>query len=158
MTASITVEFAVPVGYIQGDYAKLFGNSGSGAIDFNNPLDNSIYELFPQGSGLYGFGHAPFGHFRWGHGHSMRTAGFGHLPFGHFPFGHGTAVIRAKVKVTECGAYKFAFGCYDLSGNVHVGTPDEVEVHVHIAPEAPTGLKKLSYDKATDILILEEAA
>ena len=157
MTARITVEFAVPVGYIEGDHARLFGNSGAGAVDFNTPLDQSIYELFPKGSGLFGFGHAPFGYFRFGHGHSMRTAGFGHLPFGHFPFGHGTAVIRAKVKVTECGAYKFAFGCCDKAGNLHVGTPDEVTAHVHIAPEPPTRLKKYSYDKATDILILEVA-
>ncbi len=157
MTARITVDFAVPVGYIEGDYAKLFGNSGSGAIDWNDPVDRSLYDLFPHGSGIFGFGHAPFGHFRFGHGHSMRTAGFGRLPFGRFPFGHGTAVIRARIKVTDCGAYKFAFGCYDQHGNLHTGTPDEVTAHVHIAPEPPTGLKKLSYDKSTGILILEAA-
>ena len=157
MSAVITVDFVVPVGYIEGDYAKLFGNSGSGEIDYETPLDRSIYELFPKGSGLFGYGHAPFGHFRYGHAHSMRTAGYGHLPYGRFPYGHGSAWLRAKVRVTECGAYKFAFSCYDACGNLHVGTPDEVTADVHIAPEAPTRLKKYSYDKDTDILILEAA-
>lgn len=147
MPAIVTIEFVVPAGYEAGDYAKLCGNGGSGAIDWDNPLDNSIYELLPNGSGIYGFGHAPFGHHRFGHGHSMRTAGFGRLPFGHHPFGHGTAVIRAQNKVVECGDYKYGLACYDKLGNVHSGTPDEETVVVHIAPEPPTGLKKFSYSE-----------
>ena len=158
MSALITIQFVVPVGYQKGDYAHLHGNGGSGAIDWNAPLDNNIYQLFPNGSGIYGYGHAPFGHFRFGHAHSMRTAGFGHLPYGHFPYGHGTGIVTAHHKVSSCGAYEFGLACYDPAGNDHEGTPDEVTANVHIAPPAPTGLKKVSYDKATDILILEEAA
>ena len=157
MPAIITIQFIVPAGYQEGDYAILCSNGGSGDVDFDTPVDNSIYPLYPQGAGIYGFGHAPFGHHRFGHGHSMRTPGFGHLPFGHHPFGHGTTVVKAQHRVTECGAYKYGLACYDPLGNPHEGTPDEESVTIHIAPEEPTGLKKSSYDKATDILILEAA-
>ena len=158
MSAIITIEFIVPVGYEQGDYAILHGNGGDGDIDWDNPVDNNIYDLFPDGGGIFGWGHAPWGHFRWGHAHSKRTAGWGHLPWGHFPWGHGTGVIRAAQQVDYCGDYKYGFKCYDKLGNLHTGTPEEASVSVHIAPPAPTGLKKNSYDKDTDVLVLDVAA
>lgn len=155
MSALIIIQFVVPVGYEPGDYARLHGNNGEGDIDWNSPLTEEIFDLFPNGAGIYGWGHAPWGHFRWGHAHSMRTPGWGHLPWGRFPWGHGTAVITARHIVNTCGAYKFGFACYDKSGNLHEGTPDEATVDVHIAPPAPTGLKKNSYNKTTDILVLD---
>ena len=155
MSGLITIEYIVPVGYEQGDYARLHGNDGEGAIDWNNSLSDELFELFPNGAGIFGFGFAPWGHFRWGHAHSMRTAGWGRLPWGRFPWGHGTGIIQAVHQVDECGDYKFGLACYDALGNAHVGTPEEVLVNVHLALPAPTGLKKNSYDKDTDVLILD---
>jgi len=157
VSAVITVDFLVPIGYEPGDYARLHGNGGSGSIDWDTPLTNQVFNLFPRGAGIYGWGEAPWGRFRWGCAHSMRVAGFGRLPWGRFPWGHGTAWIIAKVKVDTCGQYKFGFKCYDTAGNAHQGTPDEVTVDVHIAPPAPTGLTKVSYNKTTDVLVLEAA-
>jgi len=157
MSANITIEFAVPVGYDRGDYAKLHGNGGSGDIDWNNPISNEVFDLFPRGAGINGWGHAPWGRFRWGRAHSMRCQGWGHLAWGRFPWGHGTAVIAAIHKVNSCGAYEFGFACYDQAGNVHEGTPEDVTVNVHIAPPAPTGLVKNSYNPETDVLILNAA-
>ncbi len=137
-----------------GDYAVLFGNGGAGSIDWNTPMTGQKYDLFPNGAGIYGFGRAPFGHHRFGHGHAMRTAGFGHLPFGRHPFGHGAAVVAATDTVDSCGSYKYAFACYDAAGNQHEGAPDEVEVEVHIAPPAPAALTKTSYNKDTGVLTL----
>ena len=158
MNALVTIEFVVPVGYLSGDYARLVGNGGSGEIDWNSPLTEEVFDLFPNGAGIYGYGHAPWGHFRWGHAHSMRAAGYGHLPWGKFPWGYGTAVVKAKYEVSVCGDYKFGLACYDGIDNVHEGIPGEVTVNVHIAPASPVGLKKNSYNKATDILILDVAA
>jgi len=157
MKAQITIEFVVPAGYQPGDYARLFGNGGDGNIDWNNPVNNEVFELFGDGAGIYGWGHAPWGHFAWGHAHSVKTPGWGHMPWGHFPWGYGTAVIYAQLTINECGDYKFGFKCYDSLGNLHTGTPTEVQAVIHIAPDAPTGLKKSSYNKTTDILILEAA-
>lgn len=157
MTASITIKFSVPIGYIPGDYAMLFSNGGAGDIDWNSPVNAAVYPLFPNGAGLLGFGHAPFGHHRFGHGHDQLTAGFGHAPFGHTPFGHGTAIIEASVRVTECGSYTYAFGCYDAAGNLHQGSPEEATANVHIASPPPTRLTKDSYNKTTDVLTLDAA-
>ncbi len=157
MSVQVTIEFIVPVGYLEGDYAKLYGNGGQGDIDWNTPLSNEVFALFPNGAGIFGWGHAPWGHFRWGHAHSQRTPGWGHLPWGRFPWGHGTAIITVKHQVSSCGAYKFGLACYDKLGNLHTGTPEEVTVNVHIAPPAPSGLKKNTYDKGTDILLLDAA-
>lgn len=157
MSAIITIKFAVPVGHQAGDYARLHGNGGSGDIEWGSPIDNGIYLLFPDGAGIFGYGLAPWGHFPWGRAFSMRTSGWGHLPWGHFPWGHGTAIITATVKVNTCGDYKFGFKCYDKLGNLHEGSPEEAEITVHTAPLRPTGLKKNSYDKDTDVLILDAA-
>jgi transposase-like protein len=70
---------------------------------------------------------------------------------------HGAMRICAEHKVVCCGAYKFGFACYDAAGNQHAGTPRQVTVDVHIAPEKPTGLKKNSYNKTTDVLVLDAA-
>ncbi len=87
----------------------------------------------------------------------MKAPGFGHLPFGRYPWGCGTVVITAAHEVFDCGAYKFAFGCFDEWGNVHSGSPEEASADIHIAPDAPTGLTRVSYNKTTDILILNAA-
>jgi len=157
MSAIITVDFCVPAGYLPGDYCRLFSNGGSGAVDYETPVVPDVFELFPRGAGIYGFGLAPFGSFRFGSAHSMRTAGFGNLPFGRFPFGLGAVWVRAKSQVDSCGQYKFAFKAYDAAGNAGAGSPEEVSVDVHIAPPQPSGLVKVSYDKVTDILVLEAA-
>jgi len=155
MSANVTVDFVVPVGYEPGDYAQLHSNGGDGDINWSSPVDETVYNLFPNGAGIYSWGHAPWGHFRWGHCHSMRTVGWGYLPWGNFPWGHGTAVVTALHEVTACGDYKFGFACYDQLGNLHSGDPEEAEVEIHVGPPAPTGLKKNSYNKTTDILVLD---
>ena len=157
MSAIITIEFTVPVGYDNGDYAHLHGNGGVGNIDWNSPASEAVFDLFPRNAGIYGWGGAPWGYFRWGRAHSMRTAGWGFLPWGKFPWGHGTSVISAAHRVDACGGYKFGFACYDEFGNLHEGAPEEATVHVHIAPTVPSGLKKYSYDKNADVLILDAA-
>jgi len=157
MSAIITVEFTVPVGYEQGDWAQLHSNDGDGDIDWENPISDEIFGLFPSGAGIYGWGHAPWGHFPWGYAYSMRTAGWGHLPWGHFPWGRGSAVISARHKVSDCGFYEFGFACYDQFGNAYSDSAEEISLDIHIAPPAPGGLKKNSYNKTTDVLVLDVA-
>lgn len=154
MPALVTVTFVVSMGYQLGDYAMFHGSEADGEIDWNNPLSERRFDLFPNGAGIFGWGHAPWGNFRWGHAHSMRAAGWGELPWGRFPWGYGTAVITAKHTVVDCGVYKFGFACYDELGNLHSGSPEELEIEVHTAPPAPAGLKKTSYNKTTDVLVL----
>jgi len=157
MSAIVTLQFVVSIGYADGDYVVLHGNGGSGEIDWETPLSTHQYDLFPDGAGIYGFGLAPFGRHRFGRAQSRSSPGFGRLPFGRHPFGLGTSVITITHKVDYCGDYKFALACYDAAGNLHEGSPVELDVPIHIAPPAPTGLVKHSYDKDTDILMLDAA-
>lgn len=157
-SALITIDFVVPAGYAEGDYALLHGNGGSGDVDWDTELSAEQLSLFPGGAGVFGWGFAPWGHFRWGHGHSMGCAGWGHLPWGKFPWGHGTGVVETTYEASECGDYKFGLACYDSLGNAHEGTPEEVTVAVHVAPDSPVGLAKNSYDIDTDVLVLDAAA
>jgi len=155
MSAKITISFCVPAGYQPGDYAMLFG-MGS----YDSPLlGGRKFELFPNGAGIYGFGHAPFGHHRFGKGTSLRASGFGfgHLPFGKHPFGHATALVTTSVTVDACGSCDLSFIVYDKLGNRQRGSMAMSLTEVHTAPPAPTGLKKVSYDPDTKVLVLEAA-
>lgn len=157
MSAMITIQYVVDLGYRLGDYAQLHSNNADRDIDWNDPVDDTIYELFPNAAGIYGWGSAEWGNFRWGRAHSERTPGWGQMPWGLSPWGYGTSVITAVHEVSVCGKYKFGFACYDQFGNLHEGTPEEAEIEIHFAPDAPTGLKKDSYNKTTDVLILDAA-
>jgi hypothetical protein len=157
MSARITITWCVPIGFLPGEYAQFCGNKGSGAINYDVPLTASRYDLFPDGSGIYGWGLAPFGLHLFGFAFSSRAPGWGLALFGLHPFGYGTAIITILYDVTACGEYKFALKLFDRIGNANEGSPQEVEASIHIAPPAPTGLKKKSYDKDTDGLVLEAA-
>lgn len=158
MSAKITIIWAVPIGYDNGDYARLCGNGGAGDIDYDNFLNNERFDLFQDGGGIYGWYHQPWYKFSWNHGWSTKTPGWYHQPWGRFPWYYGTTVIAVDYTVLTCGEYKFAFKLFDALGNAHSGTPQEATAIIHIAPPAPTGLKKKSYNKNTDVLILDIAA
>ena len=153
--AKITITQIVPSGHAPGSYAQLHGDGATGTIDWDTPITPAKQPLFPNGSGLYGFGHGPFGHHRFGRSHAQGTAGFGYQSFGSHPFGHGAVEITASPIVTTCGTYKFAFACYDQAGNLHTGTPQEVSVEVHLNPDPPSGLKLSAYNKTTGNLTLD---
>jgi hypothetical protein len=157
MSAKITIIWAVPAGYQPGDYARLYGNGGGGDINYDVPLTNERFELFQDGGGLYGWGHTPWGHTPWGKAWATKVPGWGHLPWGHSPWGHGTTLIKVEYLVEQCGEYKFAFKIFDKLGNENTGSPQEVTAEVHIAPPPPTGLKKVSYNKTSQVLVLEAA-
>lgn len=121
MPAVITINWTIPAEtYAAGDYVRLCGNKGSGAIDYDVPLSSRRYELFPDGR-------------------------------------DGIEEIEIVLPIATCGEYKYALQVYDSLGNPNTGTPQELAANIHIATAAPTGLKKVSYDKDTDILVLEAA-
>jgi hypothetical protein len=156
MSAKVTLQFCVPIGYQPGDYAQLFGNSGDGGIDYDTPLLNGRkFDLFPMGSGVYGCGSEPCGESPCGYPYSARTLGCGYDPCGYAPCGFGTAVIAAEVIVATCGGYKFAFAVFDSLDNPEQGSPQELSLSIHTAPPVPTGLTKHSYDPNTGVLVLD---
>jgi len=151
---NITVSFVPGIGYNPGDYAVLYGNGGEGVIDWNTPISEHL-DLFPGGAGIYGWLQTPWLESPWLEPFSMGTAGWLQELWLAGPWLLGFTVISASVKAAACGLYKFAFACYDSLGNQHEGVPEEISVDVHVAPSAPAGLKKHSYNKDADILILD---
>jgi len=151
----VTVKFAVPLGHEPGDYALLYSNNGSGAIDWDTPFSAKQIPLFPNGAGNYGFGYSPFGYgpfgLPWG---KNLTRGFGDTPFGYSPFGFGADLITERLEISDCGNWLFGVTCFDALGNEHTGTPNQVSATVHVAPPRPAALQKDSYDADTDILTL----
>jgi hypothetical protein len=152
--AKITLQFVVPVGHCPGDYAVLYGNGGEGNIDWNTPLSENL-DLFPGGGGILGLGQTPLGQTPLGQPWADNCPGLGQLPCGLDPCGLGSSLISASHYVEACGNYKFAFTCYDSLGNIQEGTPEEAQIEIHLAPAAPSRLKKHSYNKDTDVLVLE---
>jgi len=157
MSAKVTIIWAVPLGYKAGDYARLCGNSGEGDIDYDTPLTNESFDLFENGAGIYGWYAQPWYKFGWYHGYSSRCGGWYYQPWHKFPWYYGTHVVRAEYTVGECGNYRFALKLFDGLGNPHTGLPEELAAAIHIAPLIPAGLKKNSYNKDTDVLVLDVA-
>ena len=159
MSAKVSILWVVPLGYDAGDYALLCGNDGAGDIDYDSPLSAQRYELFPDGAGIYTMYKTPSYQSPCYYPWATRASGCYYQPCYQSPCYYGTAVIEVEVEMTECGEYEFALKVFDSIGNANTGTPDELAATIHIAPDAPDiGLKKNSYDKATDILVLDVAA
>jgi hypothetical protein len=155
MSAIVTVKAYITPDYDIGDYAKLCGNSGSGSVDYDNPLSNIKISLRPNTAGSHGFGEYPFGDAPFGDGEYSGMGGFGDYPFGEGLFGVGCLVIEASYQVNDCGNYKFGFAVYDKLGNLHSGIPADTTAYIHIPPAAPDTLKQKTYNSSTDTLVLE---
>jgi len=154
--AKATIKWPVPAGYKPGDYAVLCANDGlGGAVDFNNQI--STHDLFRRGAGIYSVYRTPCYTTRCYKPSAQRTGGPYSTPCYKGCCGHTPNVIETTVDIAECGSWKYAFAVYDSLGNIYEGTAEEVAIEVHIEPDKPTGLKKVSYNKTTDILILEAA-
>jgi hypothetical protein len=158
MACWVNITLAVPPGYRPGDYARLCWDAGTGTVDYANPVSTEKIELFPNRCGAFGYGLAPYGKGPYGHAVVVNALGYAKLPYGRAPYGRGTCLLRARYRVTACGSYKFGLAVYDAAGNRHSGSSAEIAVTVHTAPPAPTGLRKVSYNPATDVLILAVAS
>lgn len=154
MPSWITIKQPVPPGYVIGDYAQLCWDAGTGTVDYDNPVTGEKLPLFPNRCGIHGYGRIPYGMGPYGHAVSIGTPGYARMPYGRAPYGHPTCLLQARTRVAACGTYKFAFAVFDAAGNPHAGSPGEVSVVVHTAPEKPVGLKKTSYNPATNLLVL----
>lgn len=73
------------------------------------------------------------------------------------PAGQDNQAVEALVRVRACGTYRFGFKAFDAAGNANAGFPEETSLEVHVTPDKATKLKKVSYDKLTDALVLEVA-
>ena len=149
---NVSITFAVPSTMIQGDYVRLFGNSGSGSVNYTTPIDSNRHDLFDGDSGLFGWGYGTWGHHPWGHLNARGVNGWGHLAWGHWGWGYGAAEIEIIKKEISPGDYVYAVQAYDRAGNVDVGTPEEEGLSVCLTPRTPRALKINNYNSTTNVL------
>lgn len=118
--------------YESGDYALLYSNGGTGAVDYSRPANNQHIELFPYGM----------------------VMGWGELPWGESPWGLGGTRIIVNHQVAVPGTWMFALKAYDAAGNEQQGV-EETEISVSLTPATPSALKLVSYDKAVDVIVFK---
>ncbi len=150
----VTIRWAVADGFVPGDYVELHHNSGSGAVDYDNPADGREIQLFPHGTGNVGYGWGFYGHTRYGHSTSYDCTGYGHLSYGNHNYGHGATLLQVRFVCTVSGTWTFAFVAYDEIDNDDVGTPGEVSVVMCLTPEQPSPLIGTVYNSTTDVLTM----
>lgn len=149
---NIAIDFRVPSGMTRGDYVRLFGNGGSGAVNYTTPLDSSRYDLFRGDSGLFGWSKGRWGHHTWGRQDARGVNGWGKLKWGDFGWGYGAAEINIVRQEQSPATYIYAFQAYDTAGNLDTGTPDEEAALVCPLPKRPLALKRNSYNSTTDVI------
>lgn len=150
----IAIVMPVPITYIPGDYVRLYHNSGSGAIDWDNAADNGRHELYEDDAGVFGWGHFGWGHGPWGHAEVRNVPGWGHFAWGHGAWGHGSGRVTIDMEVEQPGNWIFGLAAYDAAGNAHVGTPDEESIALDLTPQTLAPLQRVSYDSGTNVLTL----
>jgi len=133
-----------------GSEARLFGNGGSGEINFEEILDRQVVWLEPTekwGWGLDAFGQGDFGYSGTG------AVGWGRGSFGNGEFGFDAELLSFESDELAAGRYRFAVRLADESGNMDEGEILEVEMNIDPLPVGP-GLSIDRYDDQTEGLVL----
>lgn len=134
--------------YRAGDAFDVFGNGGSGAIDFLNPLTSRKLMLWPESAERRG--HLLDGHLTMKHLDGIRPDG--HLDGIHL---NDRFLMPAGARLVEVGRYVFgrfdhAVRLYDRFGNTHVQTPVTLSTVINSSPSAPERLTAQSHDAGSD--------
>jgi len=136
-----------------GATANIYYDSGTGQIDYEEPLNNSPIQIWPSWMDKAGFGMAAFGigDFGW---EGAAAVGFGKGSFGNGQFGMDADTIEWISRPLPLGTYKFGVKVIDQYGNE--SDPSETcSVTVIPAPRPAELLSITSFDKEKNQLVLE---
>ncbi len=136
-----------------GATANIYYDSGTGQIDYENPLNDSPIQIWPSWMDKAGFGMAAFGigDFGW---EGAAAVGFGKGSFGNGQFGMDADTIEWISRPLPLGTYKFGVKVTDQYGNE--SSPSETgSVTVIPAPRPAELLSITSFDKEKNQLVLE---
>ncbi len=123
---------------------NVYGNGGSGAIDYGTPLNDRPIAMFPDGSGRWGFGLGGFGGDDFGRG-GGRSPGWGLGGFGVGEFGVDSAWARWLSGPLGPGAHRLAAVARDGLGNADESPPVEVDLTI-VDPPAPIASAAITDD------------
>jgi hypothetical protein len=131
---------------------RIYSNGGSGAVDYNNVISESPFNIWRQWQDKGGFGLCCFGESDFGYDCSA-AIGFGKGAFGSGEFGLDAEVFEWVGGTLERGVYKFGVRVVDEAGNIGSATESE-EITVIPAARPAGEVNVISFDKEIDQLVL----
>ncbi len=137
----------------EGSTIQIYFDSGTGTIDYENPLTRIPIRVWQNWQTKAGFGMSRFGFSDFGYD-SSGAIGFGKGYFGKNPFGIDADTIEWASPVLSAGIYKFAAIVLDKAGNKS-NTIETESVTLIPAVKPAHALEIVSHDKQTNELILK---
>jgi hypothetical protein len=136
-----------------GATALIYYDSGTGQIDYENPVNETPIRIWPTwhdkaGFGMSGCGLGDFGY------DSAGAVGFGKGCFGQGQFGLDADTIQWISPTLSAGVYRFAIKVIDHVGNESSIVETE-PVTLTPMPRPAEKLEIISYDKEENQLVLE---
>ncbi len=134
--------------------ARVYFNNGSGEIDYDNPLDNSLMRIWPAWQDKAGFGMSRFGLSDFGRD-GAAAVGFGKGCFGRGQFGLDADTLEWVSEPLPAGVYKFTVKVISKTGNESIRETGQVTVMPGARPVEH--LSVYSFDKQANQLVLKMA-
>ena len=131
---------------------QIYFDSGTGTIDYENPLSSLPLRIWPAWQDKAGFGMSEFGSGDFGFD-SAAAVGFGKGVFGCEQFGIGADMFEWISGQLPCGRYKFAVKVVDAAGN-ESSSIETGEIVVTPGAKPAEQLDISSFDKAPNQLVL----
>jgi len=132
--------------------AQVYFDSGTGEIDYANPLTDRPIRIWPAWQDKAGFGMSRFGACDFGYD-SAAAVGFGKGSFGNGHFGLDADTIEWVSPLLAAGVYKFAVRVFDAAGN-QSSSSETGEVAMIPAARPAERASVFSFDKQANKLVL----
>jgi len=136
-----------------GSVARIYFDSGTGQIDYDNPLNASPIRIWSAWQDKTGFGMSRFSESDFGYD-SAAAVGFGAGSFGRGQFGLDADTFEWVSPSLQNGVYKFAVKVTDDIGNESIAN-ETGQITVIPAARPAEELAIRSFNKETNELILD---
>jgi hypothetical protein len=132
--------------------AMIYSDSGTGIIDYVNPINRFPIRIWPCWQDKAGFGMSKFGVSDFGYDYAA-TLGFGRGLFGQIEFGADGDTIKWTSYLLPTGVYKFAVKIFDENGRESAAS-ETSEVTVTSSAKPAESLTVTAFNKQTNQLVL----
>lgn len=132
--------------------AQIYFDAGTGQIDYDNPVNDSLIRTWPSWQDKAGFGMSKFGLSDFGFD-SAAAIGFGKGSFGYGQFGLDADIFEWLSEQLAAGVYKFAVKITDSRGNESAAS-ETGQITVIPSAQPAKELNISSFDKDSNQLVL----
>jgi len=135
-----------------GATANIYHDSGTGQIDYTEPVNVVPIPIWPCMQDKAGLGMARFATGDFGYD-AAASVGFGKGALGHGQFGLDADPLRWTGPALPLGKYRFGVRIRDASGNVGLAS-ETAQITVAPAAKPAAGLDVATFDRQTNELVL----